>query len=561
MINALPFFFGSQGSSTQGTGQATGGVGLDQPRTAGNPSDNPFAKILRDQSAASSLFKNLQLIVPSEDQGRLPDLESLADNQALALQELSGQDIPVDVLRNSYSDIVALSLTDNVQSNPYVVRFMESNGQALQEPEATLPTSLIPLPSLSGNGRSEGGEAKIPAVQLGAWPEAISPEGQLVDVLVSPQDFLTGRPGAEGVQATTTSYPPRLPFPTGYTPLQTPSVETSLADKGVTHMAPNSDRQQLLQDAVKGISLLGGSSDGEPTTESVVTPGKNVGKPLESESRSLQEPATLLPRIPSPPTGTLQGSLRSLVHQIQPSLPFEEASASLAEAVQSSQSRMKYVNGVSPLLSESTGNGKEPSMAIPSDLLGESGLSSTGDRSRDGLEATGKAEGVDSNAGQGLNNGMGNPTHSQTGFQQSSSSSSPGSTARMAEERVPDLPGPALQRLQMEVQLSETNRVQIDVGVQHRQVYASLLMDQATLKNLAVQFVPQLEEQLTQGEMELQEFSAEVRDHQSGQESDTRSDGAGTQTSQRGITALHQTPGSLSHMAGRAEEQGFHLVA
>ena len=131
----------------------------------------------------------------------------------------------------------------------------------------------------------------------------------------------------------------------------------------------------------------------------------------------------------------------------------------------------------------------------------------------------------------------------------------------MAEERVPDLPGPALQRLQMEVQLSETNRVQIDVGVQHRQVYASLLMDQATLKNLAVQFVPQLEEQLTQGEMELQEFSAEVRDHQSGQESDTRSGGAGTQTSQRGTTSLHQTPGSHSHMAGRPEEQGFYLVA
>ena len=131
----------------------------------------------------------------------------------------------------------------------------------------------------------------------------------------------------------------------------------------------------------------------------------------------------------------------------------------------------------------------------------------------------------------------------------------------MVEERVPDLPGPALQRLQMEVQLSETNRVQIDVGVQHRQVYASLLMDQATLKNLAVQFVPQLEEQLTQGEMELQEFSAEVRDHQSGQESDTRSDGAGTQTSHRGMPSLHQTPGSLSHRVGRAEEQGFHLVA
>ena len=562
MINALPFFFGSLGSSTQGTGQATGGVGLDLPRTAGNPSDNPFAKILRDQSATSSLLKNLQLIVPPEDQGRLPDLESLADNQALALQVLSGQDIPVDVLRNSYSDIVALSLTDNVQSNPYVVRFMESNGQALQEPEVSLPTSLIPLPSLSGNGRSGGVEAKLPAVQLGTSPEAISHEGQLVDVLVSPQVFLTGGPGAEGVQTTTTSNPPGLSFPTGYTSLQTPSAETSLADKGATHMVPNSDRQQLLQDAVKGISLLAGSPDGEQTTESVVAPGKKVGKLLESESRSLQEPDTLLPRISSPPAGTPQVALRPLVNQsIQASLPFEESSASLAEAVQASQSRMKYVNGVSPLLSESTGNGKESSMAIPSDLLGESGLASTGDRSKDVLEATGKGVGVDPSGGQGVNSGMGGSSNSQSGSQQSQAFLPPGTGVRMAEEHKPDFPTPALQRLQMDVQLSETNRIQIDVGVQQRQVYAGLVMDQGTLRNLAVQFVPQLEGQLAKVDMDLQEFSAEVRDHPGQQESDTSSQWSGTQHAQRGSTTFPATSESLSNIVRGTEERGLHLVA
>ncbi len=279
----------------------------------------------------------------------------------------------------------------------------------------------------------------------------------------------------------------------------------------------------------------------------------------------VQDTGPRLLQNPPSPIGPQQESVKlanTPVNQAFPVLePFEETPAGIADAAQLSQNRLKYVSGVSSVLSESPANGKESSIGIPLDLLADANVSLSGDRSRDGLEATGKAEGVDPNAGQGLNNGMGNPTHSQSGFQQSSSSSSPGSTARMAEERVPDLPGPALQRLQMEVQLSETNRVQIDVGVQHRQVYASLLMDQATLKNLAVQFVPQLEEQLTQGEMELQEFSAEVRDHQSGQESDTRSDGAGTQTSQRGTTSLHQTPGSLSYRAGRAEEQGFHLVA
>ena len=131
----------------------------------------------------------------------------------------------------------------------------------------------------------------------------------------------------------------------------------------------------------------------------------------------------------------------------------------------------------------------------------------------------------------------------------------------MAEERVQDLPGPALQRLQMEVQLSENNRVQIDVGVQHRQVYANLLMDQATLKNLAVQNVPQLEEQLTQGEMELQEFSAEVRDHFGEKESNTQSHGQGTQASQRGTTSLHHTTGALSPVAVPAGDHSLHLVA
>jgi len=561
MINALPSLFGPMGSPTPGNGQ-TGGVGLDQAKTSGNPSENPFAKILRAQSAVISFLQNLQFTVPSEDQGRLPALESLPDNQALALQELPGQDIPGDVLRNSYSDIVALSLSDHVQPNPYVVRFVESNGQALHEPEVFIPTSLIPLPSLSGNGRSDGGEAKIPAGQLGPSPDEISHEGQLLTVLVSPQVFLTGGPGAERVQTTATINPPRLPFPTGDTLLQAPSGESSLADKSTTHIDTNSDRRQLLQDVVKGISQLAGSLDGEPTTESVAANGKNVGKPLESESRSLQEPDTLLLRMPSPSAGTPQGALRPLVNQsFQAPLPFEETSPSLAEAVQSNQSRMKYVNGISPVLSESSGNGKQPSMAIPSDLFGESSLLSTGDRSKDILEATGKGLGVDPSGGQGVNSGMGGSSNSQSGAQQSPSFLPPGSGVRVADEHKPDLPTPALQRLQMDVQLSETNRIQIDVGVQQRQVYAGLLMDQGTLRNLAVQFVPQLENQLAQVDMDLQEFSAEVRDQHGGQESGTNSQGSGTQHAQRGSTTFHNTSESLSNIVRRTKEQGLHLVA
>ncbi len=83
---------------------------------------------------------------------------------------------------------------------------------------------------------------------------------------------------------------------------------------------------------------------------------------------------------------------------------------------------------------------------------------------------------------------------------------------RGLEERAAEFPAPALQRLQMDVQLSETQRVSIDVGVQNRQVYAGLVTDHAVLRNLASQFVPQLENQLADVDLELQEFSAEVRE-------------------------------------------------
>jgi len=132
----------------------------------------------------------------------------------------------------------------------------------------------------------------------------------------------------------------------------------------------------------------------------------------------------------------------------------------------------------------------------------------------------------------------------------------------MAEERVPDFPTPTLQRLQMDVQLSEANRIQIDVGVQHRQVYAGLLMDQATLKNLAMQFVPQLEDQLAQNDMDLQEFSAEVRDqHHHKPESETHSHGSGTQLLHRGNTIVQHAPEPLPNSVKDIEALGLHLVA
>jgi hypothetical protein len=258
----------------------------------------------------------------------------------------------------------------------------------------------------------------------------------------------------------------------------------------------------------------------------------------------------------------MPASLNPVVNQaFQSPILFEETPATLAEIIQSNLARMKYANGNSTLGNESSLNGKESALALPSDLLRETSFVSTGDRSRDIPEAAGKGVGVDPSGGQGLNNGMGSSPQSQSGFQQSPSSLSPGSGVRIAEERGPDFPTPALQRLQMEVQLSETNRIQIDVGVQQRQVYAGLLMDQATLKNLAVQFVPQLEEQLSQRDMDLQEFSAEVRDHHCEQESTPGSDWPATQQGHQGSTNFHHAQESHIPFGMRVEERGWHYVA
>ena len=85
------------------------------------------------------------------------------------------------------------------------------------------------------------------------------------------------------------------------------------------------------------------------------------------------------------------------------------------------------------------------------------------------------------------------------------------------EERLQAYQATPPHRLQIDVQLSETARVQVDVAVQQRQVYAGLLMDQPILRNLALQHVPQLEEQLNQNGMELQEFDAQVDQQENSQ--------------------------------------------
>ncbi|WP_447962292.1 hypothetical protein [Nitrospira sp. Ecomares 2.1] len=524
MINALPFFFGPSESPPHVTGQ-TGGLGLDQAKTTENSSNHLFAKIFRDHSGPDSFQNGVSNTTSGKDGGKVSNFE-----------------LPLGTTAVSGDNLLALYLAGVFAEDGQRVP-EEGDGQRITEEADVGKISSIPLAAEGLNG----GRSDLAVSQkalFGLLPGNVPQDGPVSGVVVSPHAFLNGvRGGQTG-----------LPLVMGNSPNQIASVGNILVDPSGTDLIAKVDHQQVLRNPLASVA-------GEAVTE----PHTNQGKPGEPFSSLVQAPGPRPWQDSLSPMGLPQESLKPVSNPVNQMLqvpkPFEDTPAGIADVGQLNQNRLKYVSGVSSVLSESTANGKESSVGIPVDLLADAKVSLTGVGSRDVLEATGKAEGVDSNAGQGLNHGMGNPTHSQSGFQQSSSSSSPGPAVRMPEEPVSNLPGPALQRLQMEVQLSETNRVQIDVGVQHRQVYASLLMDQATLKNLAVQFVPQLEEQLTQGDMELQEFSAEVRDQHGERESSTWSDGAGTQTSQRGTTFLHQTPGSLSHVGMRVDEQGLHLVA
>ena len=131
---------------------------------------------------------------------------------------------------------------------------------------------------------------------------------------------------------------------------------------------------------------------------------------------------------------------------------------------------------------------------------------------------------------------------------------------RALEERGQEFPAPALQRLQMDVQLSESQRVQIDVGVQNRQVYTGLIMDHSVLRNLATQFVPQLENQLAEVDLELQEFSAEVREERE-QEAASLFDDSRSHNSQESGRRAQGDLLLTQNSVGRQEEPGLHFVA
>jgi len=220
----------------------------------------------------------------------------------------------------------------------------------------------------------------------------------------------------------------------------------------------------------------------------------------------------------------------------------------------------KSVPGTVSVLSDLNGQSIEHRTAVPVDVFGETGVLNKGERGQVGVETSLRSVAVDPTGGQGLGTGMNNFSNSSSGYHQQSMLAGQGPGVRALEERGQEFPAPVLQRLQMDVQVSENQRVQIDVGVQNRLVSAGLVMDHSALRNLANQFVPHLENQLSQVDLELEEFSAEVREES---EPGTHSmfDDSRTSKGQRfgGQTQgeLQSTPNPLGHR----KETGLHFVA
>jgi hypothetical protein len=180
-------------------------------------------------------------------------------------------------------------------------------------------------------------------------------------------------------------------------------------------------------------------------------------------------------------------------------------------------------------------------------------------------------QGVDGKVG-GNSQDPGSDRHAGTGMtfsnqfhqgQTSSSSSQQGATRfGIFEERLQAFtPGPP-HKIQMEVQLSDATRLQVEVAVQQRQVYAGLLVDQPAFRALALQNQPQLEAQLNQVGLELREFGAEIED----QAKNSR-EALGDQGQERGrsTTTENEVEGIRSQekriKVEQESTQGFHYVA
>ncbi len=319
--------------------------------------------------------------------------------------------------------------------------------------------------------------------------------------------------------------------------------------------------QEIHQGSAIKQPSLGLKQEEALSMRTVVPSAKDVPSGFQQVGRSVLGSETLQTPILSKVSSPLAQPQNVQSNHIPPATAIQaEGAAGFTGPNLTNQIPVKSIPGISSVLSDVSGPGIEHRTTVPADLPGETGLLAKGERGQTIIEASVKSVGLDPSGGQGPGNGMNNFSNSQSGSQQPPFSPGQGMGLRALEERGQNFPAPALQRLQMDVQLSESQRVQIDVGVQNRQVYTGLVMDHSVLRNLATQFVPQLENQLAEVDLELQEFSAEVREERE-QEAGRLFDDSRSHNAQKSGRHAQGELLSNKNPVGRQKEPGLHLVA
>ena len=509
-----------------------------------------FSSVLGDHQDISVILQHLQTLIatesPEEPAAILPLLESLvgADGVEGIVEKLQAYTGP------GFSKELLVSVSSS-ENSPDLSRLFSV--QSLVSPDVANGQSdsikgqevlLTPAP-LAGNEKLA---PLTPLQGLQFTSRAGLPENRLQANVVAPHVRVLDA-GSTTARNGISLAPEALPKTVGLGPLNSPGLETKVDDTDVTiPQGPSGSTTKELP--------VGGKLEEVVLRQTVRLSTKENPNGVQQVERVIvgnqPRPTSSLPQVSSPLTQTQQG---------QPVTPAQtERPVGFVNGNSANQPTVNAIPGNTSVLGDVGGSGLEHGTAVPVEGVGETGMLAKGDRSQIIHETSIKSVSLDFSNGQHLGNGLGQFSNSQSGFQQSQTFSGQGVSMRGLEERVSEFPTPALQRLQMDVQVSENQRVQIDVGVQNRQVYAGLMMDHSVLRNLANQFVPQLENQLADVDLELQEFSAEVSE-----EPDQEAHRMLNDAQQQGIFRTRQLSEEVvpvtQNRSSRQPELGLHFVA
>ncbi len=549
MSSLLPFLFSPQNtSSVSDSGgistESSAHVKKDQATPFPHTVSPAFAQVLREHHERPSLQNTINTLAPSDGQADDAQLSFLTQNELESLQEVIGSDSLETFLRESQlyglqtraSQELATQPPNSLDGVPDPSRVLRTTvyDDTIADDQLKNIQQLPPVGTASTIAHTPLAESRV-----------------LVNALVQRQAFQsTNREHASGVVSQTSAINPLVSKSVGAIP------QASVSQ--VSEVGPSSSHDA--QSPVVKLATFLPNQGGEQGIRTLTRTGKEAPVALPQTNSVIQQTEPL--KFSNQPSQTnLTIDLHHVRQNIVPLAPHVQPTgpAGFAQTDSISQLVVKPIAGSGSIVNDLSSSVIENRTTLQIDPLGDTGLHNKGDRSQSVIETSTKIVGLDTSGGPGLGSGMNYPQNSQTGYQHASTTTGQAMGMRGLEERIAEFPTPALQRLQMDVQLSETQRVSIDVGVQNRQVYAGLVTDHAVLRTLASQFVPQLENQLADVDLELQEFSAEVREERQQQDDSVFRHPSLTGQGTRHVSQQESVAPQSS--LNRQEHAGLHLVA